>query len=183
MHKFLFAAGLALLLSGASAAAQDGTETQDQPTMPQDQTVPQQPQAQPPTNPQPQQDEGVGGAGGQQQAPPTAAPQPQDQGVGGAGAGQQACPCPDCPANQQQGMRGGMGMGTGMGPMGFGARLGELANVTVEDTNEGAVIRLNAQNPEQVEEVRALARALASTWEAMGLRSGQQPQQQQPPPQ
>lgn len=203
MQRLLMAAGLALLLSSGSALAQDGMDPQDEPTLPQDPTVPSQPQDQPPAVPQQPQDQGVGGPGDQQTQPSdqgmdgtvdqpsqpmdqgtggTGMQQPQttDQGTGGAGTQQPACSCPNCPYRQQQGMRGGM-MGQGAGPMRFGARLGELANVTVEDTNQGAVIRLDAQNPEQVAEVRALARAIASTWEAMGYQP--QPAQPQQPAQ
>ncbi len=206
--RLVFASALALLFCGAPSYAQDEVQ------QPQMQTVPEQPGDQ--AVPQPQQP-GVGAPGDQQPVPqqqpadqtlppdgqpgvgapgdqqPMPQQQPADQtlppdgqpGVGGAGDQQQACPCPSCP--MRQGMRGGMMM---MGPMGFGPRLGQIADIEVENTREGAVIRFNAKQRQQAEEVQSLARALGSQWEAMGLqmqqaeqRMQQQQQQQQQPAQ
>jgi hypothetical protein len=73
----------------------------------------------------------------------------------------------------------GQGMGMMMGPMRYGQRIGQLANVTVDETREGAVIKLNAKNPkntQEVAELRAIAKALGAQWQAMAFEP------QQPPP-
>ncbi|MGI5862048.1 MAG: hypothetical protein ACOX6T_08310 [Myxococcales bacterium] len=177
-------------------------QPQDQPAQPGEPTEPgvgspgeQQPQPQPmppdqPTDPTmpPGEQPGVGGPGQQPQPfpqqPPTDQTMPQEPqpGVGGAGDQQQACPCPNC--RMGPGMRGAMMM---MGPMGFGPRLGQIADISVENTRDGAVIRFRAKEGQPADEVQSLARALGSHYEAMGVqmqqaeqRLQQQQQQQQP---
>lgn len=179
--RLVFASALALLFCGAPSYAQDEVQQPQMQTVPQqqgDQAVPQ-PQDQPAEQPQ---QPGVGGAGDQQpipQQPPAGPTLPPDvqPGVGGAGDQQQACPCASCPMHQ--GMRGGMMMG----PMGFGPRLGQIADIEIENTREGAVIRFKAKQREQTEEVQSLALALGSQWAAMAIQmqqAEQRMQQQQP---
>ncbi|MBI3181578.1 MAG: hypothetical protein HYZ28_05505 [Myxococcales bacterium] len=70
--------------------------------------------------------------------------------------GQMLCPCP------MMGMQGGMG---GAGMMGGGMMAGQCpmaagAEVKVENTKEGAILRLNAKDPKDLQQVQSMAKML-----------------------
>ncbi len=78
--------------------------------------------------------------------------------------GSQQCPCMGGSGGMMGGMGGGMMQGQGQGMMGGcpSHRLSQIANMQVEQTNQGAVVRFTAKDPSQVNEVHSLAQSLGS---------------------
>jgi hypothetical protein len=77
----------------------------------------------------------------------------------GALGGVAAAQAPPCQCGPMMG--GGGPRGAGMGP-GCGAMIRRTANVTVEETDDGAIIRLRAKDPSQVAAVQRHAQAMSS---------------------
>ncbi|MGC4117453.1 MAG: hypothetical protein QM765_23410 [Myxococcales bacterium] len=92
-------------------------------------------------------------------------------------SGTTAPPACSCPGHQAGSM--GMGTGTGSGAgMGSGStagsmpmhgmcgqsqmQMGQMANVTVQDTPQGAIVRFDAKNPSQVNSIRGMAQQMSS---------------------
>ncbi|RKH88609.1 hypothetical protein D7Y21_13965 [Corallococcus sp. AB045] len=79
---------------------------------------------------------------------------------------QSSCPC---------GMMGGGMMGHGMGGAGMSCPMHGMADVKVEETRTGAILRLTAKNPDQVSEVQRMAEGMQRCMSGSGT-----PQQGQP---
>ncbi|NOK19720.1 hypothetical protein [Corallococcus carmarthensis] len=79
---------------------------------------------------------------------------------------QSGCPC---------GMMGSGMMGHGMGGAGMSCPMHGMADVKVEQTQTGAILRLTAKNPGQVAEVQRMAEGMQRCMSASGT-----PQQGQP---
>lgn len=87
-----------------------------------------------------------------QGTPQSSAPAPHAKGTGSQQAN--SCPC-------GQMMGGGM-MGQGMGGAGMGCPMRGMADVTVEQTPTGAILRLTAKSPDQVAKVQQHAQMMKS---------------------
>ncbi|RKG85513.1 hypothetical protein D7W82_19325 [Corallococcus sp. CA049B] len=79
---------------------------------------------------------------------------------------QSSCPC---------GMMGGGTMGHGMGGAGMHCPMRGMADVQVEETRTGAILRLTAKDPSQVSEVQRMAEGMQRCMSGSGT-----PQQGQP---
>ncbi|QRK14249.1 hypothetical protein JQX13_52610 [Archangium violaceum] len=61
------------------------------------------------------------------------------------------------------GMMGGMMMGEGMGGSGMGCQhMGQMADVQVEQTQDGAILRLTTKDPSKVAQVQQHAQMMAN---------------------
>ncbi|QAT84942.1 hypothetical protein EJ065_3380 [Corallococcus coralloides] len=96
--------------------------------------------------------------------------------AGAQGTGQ--APDPErqtnAPAQQQASCPCGM-MGHGMGGAGMSCPMRGMADVKVEQTRTGALLRLDAKNPDQVSEVQRMAEKMQRCMSGSGT-----PQQGQP---
>ena len=75
--------------------------------------------------------------------------------IGGAAFAQQGTECP-----MMKGQQGGM-MGGGMGGAGMCPMAGSQAQVTAENTSNGAVLRLTAKNQADVAKVQQMAQRMS----------------------
>ncbi|HEX5748841.1 MAG TPA: hypothetical protein VFZ09_21550 [Archangium sp.] len=79
---------------------------------------------------------------------------------------------PCCP----HGMMGGGRMGPGMGGAGMSCPLRAMADVKVEQTPTGAVLRFTAKDPAQVAEVQSMVQGMLHCMSGSGTgQQGQQP--------
>ncbi|NOJ79054.1 hypothetical protein [Myxococcus xanthus] len=72
-------------------------------------------------------------------------------------------------------MMGSGKMGQGMGGAGMGCPMHGMADVQIEQTQTGAILRLTAKNPNQVEDVQRMAEGMQRCMSGSGA-----PQQGQP---
>ena len=87
--------------------------------------------------------------------------------TGSTAAQPPACSCPGVQGQAGMGMGANAGANTGTMPMhGMCGRsqmqLGQMANVTVQDTPQGAIVRFDAKDPAQVSNIRGMAQRMSS---------------------
>jgi hypothetical protein len=81
-----------------------------------------------------------------------------------AASGQEELSCP-CPMMQGRGMQG-----RGVGPTGEGCPMSGLADVTVEETPDGATLRFTAKDPGRVADVQRMAQRMERCMSAGGAQ-------------
>ena len=79
-------------------------------------------------------------------------------------------------------MMGGMGGSSMMGSEGMCGQMGGMADVKVEQTRDGAVLRLTARSPENVQQVQQHAQMMQRCMSGMGVHGDDQHKAQPSPP-
>lgn len=112
-----------------------------------------------------------------------AAQETSSQGAASSQAAPSAQPQAGCCCGMMGGGMGGM-MGQDMGGAGMACPMHGMANVQVEQTPTGAVLRLTAKNPAQVSEVQRMAQMMENCMSGSGAQqsppSARPPAQRQP---